>query len=81
VPEQGESAHSQAMTRDLLVDNLAYRSGTVLMFQPVRTCCDGSATSRRRTRSSCTGCAAPGGLGFGKAMPIVLRDEETLRQP
>lgn len=31
VPERREFAHSQAMTRDLLVDNLASRSGTVLM--------------------------------------------------
>jgi len=31
VPERREFAHSQAMTRDLLVDNLASRSRTVLM--------------------------------------------------
>ena len=31
VPERREFAHRQAMTRDLLVDNLASRSGTVLM--------------------------------------------------
>jgi len=31
VPERRQFAHSQAMTRDLLVDNMASRSRTVLM--------------------------------------------------
>lgn len=63
VPVRREFPHHQAMTRVLLVDNLASRSGTVLMArQPVRTCCGGCATSRRRRRSGCPGSATRGGL-------------------
>jgi len=36
MPERREFAHHQAMTRDLLVDNLASRSTTVLMAPPAR---------------------------------------------
>jgi SAM-dependent methyltransferase len=36
VPERREFSHRQAMTRDLLVDNLASRSGTVLMAPAAR---------------------------------------------
>jgi len=36
VPERREFAHRQAMTRDLLVDNLASRIGTVLMAPAAR---------------------------------------------
>ncbi len=36
MPERREFAHQQDMTRDLLVDNLASRSTTVLMAPPAR---------------------------------------------
>lgn len=36
VPERREFAHRQSTTRDLLVDNLASRSGTVLMAPAAR---------------------------------------------
>ena len=58
--ERQHFAHVQAMTRDLLADDIASRSGTVLLNPPRRPRgSPASATSRPLTPSTCGGSARP----------------------